>query len=324
MSTSDHVRARGIALALAACLTAPRAAGAAGRLYQVREVKPRVFVWIPDDVLESEGDPQYPRAGTAGFIITPQGVVVVDTTNSPLHARELLYEIRQRTDQPIRYVIDTGASGDEVLGNEVFSDLQATLVSTSAIQAEIRDRAQALAERAVVDHKFERRLRGIHITAPSQTFDHELPLPLAGKEIRLIALDSGLRAASVYLPAAKVAFLGDLFQNQYFPRLESRDLSRWIEALRQAEAWEAEVYVPGHGEPAGKKEVEQFRAFLEWLTKEVRTRVAEGKSLAQVKAELLPFKDYPWHAPEQAVELVEGAYQQFDRVSRKNKPTSSN
>jgi glyoxylase-like metal-dependent hydrolase (beta-lactamase superfamily II) len=308
-----------MALGLVACLTVPSVARAAGRLYQVREVKPHVFVWIPDDVLETEGDPQYPRAGTSGFIITPQGVIVVDTTNSPFHARELLYEIRQRTDQPIRYVVDTGGSGDEVLGNEVFSDLQATLVSTSAIQTEIRDRAQALAERAGEDHKFERRLRGIHITAPGQTFDNELQLSLGGQEIRLIALDSGLRAASVYLPAAKVAFLGDLFQNQYFPRLESRDLSRWIEALRQAEAWDAEVYVPGHGEPAGKKEVEQFRAFLEWLTSEVRTRVAEGKSLAEVKAELLPLKNYPWHAPEQAVELVEDAYQQLASAPAENK-----
>lgn len=308
-----------MALGLVACLTVPSVARAVGRLYQVREVKPRVFIWIPDDVLESEGDPQYPRAGTAGFIVTPQGVIVVDTTNSPFHARELLYEIRQRTDLPIRYVVDTGGSGDEVLGNEVFSDLQATLVSTSPIQTEIRDRAQALAERAGADHKFQQRLRGIHITAPSQTFNQALQLSLGGEEVRLIALDSGLRAASVYLPAEKVAFLGDLFQNQYVPQLESRDLSRWIDALRQAEAWDAEVYVPGHGEPAGKKEVEQFRAFLEWVTNEVRTRLAKGKSLAQVKAELLPFRNYPWHAPEQAVELVEGAYRQLAGAAAENR-----
>lgn len=304
-----------MALGLVACVTVPSVARAAGRLYQVREVKPHIFVWIPDDVLESEGDPQYPRAGTAGFIVTPQGVLVVDTTNSPFHARELLYEIRQRTDQPIRYVVDTGGSGDEVLGNEVFSDVGATLISTPAIQIEIRGRAQALAERASADQKFQRRLRGIHITAPGQTFDNDLQLSLGGEEIRLIALDSGLRADCVYLPVAKVAFLGDLFQNQYFPRLESRDLSRWINALRQAETWDVEVYVPGHGESAGKKKVEEFRAFLEWVTNEVRTRVAEGKSLAQVKAELLPFKNYAWHAPEQAVELVEAAYQQIARTA---------
>ena len=102
---------------------------AANGLYEVQEVKPGVFVWIPDDVLDQDGDPQFSRAGAAGFIITAEGVVVVDTTNSPFHARELLYEIRERTEAPVRYVINTGADGDRMLGNEVFAELQATLIS---------------------------------------------------------------------------------------------------------------------------------------------------------------------------------------------------
>ena len=85
-------------------------------LYSVQEVKPNVFVWIPDDVIDQECDPLFTRAATAGFIVTSQGVVVIDTSNSPMHARDLLYEIRQRTDLPIRYVINTSSAPDHMSG----------------------------------------------------------------------------------------------------------------------------------------------------------------------------------------------------------------
>ena len=89
-------------------------------LYEVRELKPGVFLWAPEDVLDVEGDPQYGRAANAGFVVTTEGVMVINTANSPFHGREILYEIRKRTEQPVRYVVNTDAHGDVMLGNEVF------------------------------------------------------------------------------------------------------------------------------------------------------------------------------------------------------------
>ena len=116
-------------------------------LYTVQEVKPKVFAWIPDDVIDQDCDPLYSRAATAGFIVTSEGVIVIDTANSPMHARDLLYEIRRRTDLPIRYVINTSSAADHMLGNEVFSDEQATLISTKMAQAEMQQYRQELSDR---------------------------------------------------------------------------------------------------------------------------------------------------------------------------------
>jgi cyclase len=313
-------RAAKLTLAALVCCLAPTVSRAAGRLYQVREIKPRVFVWIPDDVIEAEGDPQYTRAGTAGFIIADQGVVVINTTNSPFHARELLYEIRRRTEEPVWYVINTGSSGDETLGNEVFGDLRSVILSTAQIQAAIRERGEALAARERGDRELQRRMRGIHITPPNRTFEGQMDLPVAPLSLQLIAFDPGVKGVAVYLPQLRIAFLGDLFQNEYFPRLESRDIHSWIEALRKAEAWDADVYVPGHGEPAGRNQLQQFRQFLEWLTSEVQTRIREGKPLERVELEMLPFKGYSWHAPEQAPLLLADVYRQ---LAGKGRPPSA-
>ncbi|HXJ92417.1 MAG TPA: MBL fold metallo-hydrolase [Terriglobia bacterium] len=304
------VRAAGILLVLV-CWARPHRALAVGRRYEVREVQPNVYVWIPEDIIDIDGDPQYTRAGNAGFVVTNDGVVIVNATNSPFHAREMLYEIRQRTSEPVRYVIDTGGAGDEVLGNEVFADLQAPILSTPAIQAEIQGREQSLFQRANGNAQFQRRLRGIHITPPNQTFQGEKQLSLGGHVIRLISFDPSLQSLAVSLPSSKVAFLGDLFQNEFVPQLESRDIHKWIEALKDAETWDIDVYIPGHGDPGGKKDVEQFRQFLEWLTNEVQARMAEGKSLDQTKAELLPLTNYGGHARELAPEFVADLYRQL-------------
>ena len=308
-------------LLAAFCLLPSAASLAAGWLYKVQEVKPNVFTWVADDVLDLDGDPQFERAGTAGFIITPEGVIVVNTTNSPFHGRELLYEVRHHSELPVRYVVDTGSSGEQILGNEVFTELEATLISSVKTQAEILNYRQSLARRLAVDDdngKLEIRMRGFHVTVPTQTFGSEMSLRLGGQEIRLQCLlnNGSGDDAVVYLPAAKVLFLGELFENQYFPRIDSRKVHDWIDALRQVEGWDVQVYVPGHGEPGGKKDVAEFRQFLEWFGKEVETRFQEGKSLSEAKREMGPLLEkYRWHAPELASEAMEAVYKQMAKTA---------
>lgn len=285
-------------------------------LYDLREVKPNVFVWVPDDVIDQDGDPQFTRAGTAGFIVTPEGVVVVDTTNSPFHARELLYEIRRRTEAPVRYVVNTNASGDHMLGNEVFVDQQASLISSSAAQARMRRYREDLARRMAEAEGFrlQARMRGFHVTTTAQTFQGEMTLHLGGQEIRLLGLldrDESAEDAAVYLPQAKVLFLGELYDSGYFPRIGTRDVRLWIETLRRVEAWDVDIYVPGHGAPSGKKDLADFRGFLEWLVAQVGAHVRQGESLDQIRKEVVLTDTYHWHAPELAVEDVEAVSKQL-------------
>jgi glyoxylase-like metal-dependent hydrolase (beta-lactamase superfamily II) len=278
-------------------------------LYSVQEVKPKVFVWIPDDVIDQECDPLFPRAATAGFIVTTAGVVVVDTTNSPMRARDLLYDIRHRTDLPIRCVINTSSAGDHMLGNEVFSDQQATLISTRAAQAEMQRYRQVLAGRLRGEGgwRLAIRMRGFHVTPPTESFDEKMTLTVGEQEIRIISMLSSVTAgddAVVYLPSAKTLFLGELYDNHFFPRIGSRDVHRWIEVLRQVEGWDVDTYVPGHGGPGSKKDLVDFRKFLEWLVAQVEMRLKQGQSPEQVQKTLWLPKTYNWHASDLAQDTV--------------------
>jgi len=287
---------------------------AARGLYEVREVKPHIFVWIANDVRDIQGDPQFNRAGTAGFIITPEGVVVVDTTNSPFHARELLYEIRARTEWPVRYVINTSADGDRMLGNEVFVGQEATFLATARAAEEMRRYQRELVIRLEGDFQLPVRMRGIHPTLPTQTFEGEMAVRLGEQEIKLRNnLGPGPPAAEavVYLPGAKVLFLGALFENGFVPRVGTKDVRRWIEILRQVETWDVEVYVPRRGPPGSKQDVANFRQFLEWLVQEVASRRQQGKSVDEVKAELLPLANFPRGGRDLAPAAIVAVYEQL-------------
>jgi cyclase len=312
-------------LAVYSLLPLVRGAYAASGLYHVEEVAPRVFVWVPDDVIDQDCDPQFSRATTSGFILTSDGVVVVDTTNSPFHGRELLYEIRKRTDKPVKYVINTTSSPDHMLGNEVFSDEQAIVISTTAAKLDMEKYRQELLARLQEEDgwRLQARMRGFHVTPATQTFDGELTVAVGDREIRVISLRRDKAPspdAAVYVPSAKTLFLGEVYDNGYFPRIDSHDVRHWIELLRHVEGWDVNTYVPGHGGPGSKKDLANFRGFLEWLVAQVEVRLKEGKSVEDIEKHLPLPKIYPWHAPELAAEDVQAVYRQLSTPQAPSAP----
>ncbi len=240
---------------------------ASGR-YDIQEVRPHVFLWVPEDVVYTVGDPQFPRSGTAAFVITAEGVVVINTTNNPFNARELLYEIRQRTELPVKYVIDTDARGDHILGNEVFVDQQAAIISTSVAQAEMRAYYQDLVRRTKDDTRMEWRLRGFHPTVSTQTFDGQMTLQVGGVEFRLLDWGKGPLAGAVvvYLPGSKVLFLGELYEHAEIPHRGLTDIKAWQAALRQVDSMDVLVYIPSGGPPGDPGDFQDFRDFLQWVS----------------------------------------------------------
>jgi hypothetical protein len=286
---------------------------ALGKQYEVREVAPEIFVWIPEDIMDQHGDPRFSRAGNVGFIVTNQGVVVVDTTNNPFHAREVLYEVRERTSIPVMLTIDASAAGDEMLGNEVFAEQRSTILSTTAAAQEMRLYQQELARRMPVEPELPFHMRGVHFTLPTETFNGEMSFTMGGQRIQVISLPCAPHggAAAVFFPQEKVAFLGNLYVNGYVPRIGSRDIHRWIGVLGQVEKWDADIYVPAHGDPGNKASLEQFRGLLEWLQGRVQGEIRQGKSLLQIERELLGSNVLYLRARELAPATIAAVYRQL-------------
>lgn len=309
-----------ITLLLAVCtLQLPRHGFAAPGLYQVKEIQPHVFLWVPDDVIDQDGDPGFLRSGNAAFVVTSQGVVVIDSTNTPFHARDMLYEIRQRTTLPVVDVIDTTPDPDFILGNEAFTDFQPTIIASARTGDRIRRYQQEMRARLEGDDswRLEERLRGVHITPPAQTFQDSMTLKVGEQTFQLftaIGTSPPLDGDSLVMlptPKMKILFTGPLYVNGWFPHIGSRNVGAWIKALQQLESLDADLFVPGHGDPSGKQEIASFRSYLEWLTAQVENHIKQGESLQDILKAIRPAETFKYHAPELGSENVTDVYKQL-------------
>ncbi|MGH9404846.1 MAG: MBL fold metallo-hydrolase [Terriglobia bacterium] len=317
------IRCRSLAIALfvaSALVIGPAQSRALGRNYEVRQVGPHAFVWVPDDIMDQSGDPYFNRAGNVGFVITPEGVVVINTTDNPTHAREVLYEIRQRTDVPVRLVIDLGSEGDQVLGNEVFAEQRATIVSSTLAASGMRAYQAGFARRFLYDPELPSRMRGIHFAFPEQTFSGQTSYDVGGTQIRATVLNCGPEGratgdAVVYLPQEKVLFLGDLYVKGFVPQVNGRDVERWVSALEELRNWDVTTYVPGHGAPGTRRDLGNFAGFLEWLRGGVESGIRQGKSLEQVQDHLLSSSAFNLLALDLAPRAIAEVYRQVTSKS---------
>ena len=66
--------------------------------------------------------------GNAGFVVTSEGVVVIDTLGTPKLGRRFIATIRSLTDKPIRYLIVTHNHPDHSYGAEPFASIEGVTV----------------------------------------------------------------------------------------------------------------------------------------------------------------------------------------------------
>ncbi len=236
----------------------------------------------------------YDFAGSnSAVLITEEGVLVVDTRTHPADAELLLAEIRERTDAPIRWVINSQFHGDHHMGNSVFAREGATIIAHRDTQAIMIERF----EFEVATRPFEQRglnREEVELVLPDILFDHRLTLDLGGYAVELIYLGAGQNEGDtlVYFPHARALHTGGVFHNRswanpsYTPSVDG-----WISVLRAMKTIDVDSYLPPHGPIATKQDLDNFIEFLGLLQSGVRDAINQGASLEEM---LLanPFSQY--------------------------------
>src|SRR5439155_56057 len=129
-------------------------------------------------------------------------------------------------------------------------------------------------------------LEGVELRAPDELYEGETALDLGGMtaELREVGPAHTRGDQIIFLPAQRVLFAGDLVETRFFPIFPPEDAdvtgARWIEVLRQLEALEPTLVVPGHGEVGGPEVMRSVRAYLEDVQGRVRHAVQAGRDVA--------------------------------------------
>ena len=221
------------------------------------------------------------------FLITREGVVVVDTRVTPSEAKHVMSEIRKRTDLPILYTINTHYHGDHTFGNQVFEG-KAPIIAHESVRKNLFGDAGK-------DHldKFKsKNIPGLDetiVTPPNMVFKDEMEIFVGGYSLRLLHVRGHTDGdVFIYIDQLKTLITGDLVSYRKIPSLKDAYVEEWIAAMNLLGDFDAEIYIPGHGAPGGKPVLIAMKHYLLTLKAMVLKQLEKGKSLKEAQDAIRP------------------------------------
>jgi glyoxylase-like metal-dependent hydrolase (beta-lactamase superfamily II) len=230
------------------------------------------------------------RAGSnAGFVIGPDGVLVVDTFQNPAAARQMLDAIRERSKLPVRYVVNTHYHMDHVAGNAVFAEAGATVMAEDHVRSWERTENLKFYGPKITP-KQQESVAALYLPTVTYTQGAAVYLGTArGVTLRAMPGHTGGDTV-VYDAESNVVFCGDLFWNHTLPNLIDASTKPWIDTLDTLlREYPSAKFVPGHGEKAGDAaDVRAFRDYLVFLREAIAKAQTTGASSEAVVKAVLP------------------------------------
>lgn len=231
--------------------------------------------------------PTYENAGhnnNLSFIVTSDGVVVVNGGASWKLAQALHEEIRQVTDQPVRLVINENGQGHAMLGNSYWAAQNVPILAHEDAARAFLDTGGPAGLEALKFYAREN-AEGTTIVEPTETFVDRKEIQMGDTRIEILYLGPAHSPGDtqVWLPDQKVLIAGDIaFSERMPPIFQDTCTSCWIETFEtMLEPLGAEIIIPGHGAPTDLETVRQGTTeYLKDLREKIAEHLDEGGDLA--------------------------------------------
>ena len=290
-----------LSLAALAAFLWVRALGAQDFGPGFHKIKDGIYTFAPDQTTT-----------TCSFVVTQEGVVVIDSCNNPLQSRNLLAAIRKATDKPILFLIDTETHGDHSGNNFVFSP-PAIIINAEGAGAAMKKayNPKRAAQQAAQSAEMAEAVKGEKLMVPHIEYNGKMTLNLGERTFELIYLKNVHSEAdtAVWMPKERVLFAASAavvrgLQNLR-PTVEIADV---LTSYKLMKSLNPEIVVTGHGQPTTAKVFDEYEGFLTLLVKRVGEMAAKGSSLDQIKKELKLPEYADWAGQDRLGLYIDAAY----------------
>ena len=267
------------ALAVSICVSLAGAAVA-------QEPLPFVLKQLGPGVYAAIDGPDHKAGSNAGFVIGDDGVLVIDAFFTTDAARALIGEIHRLTPKPIRYLVNTHYHLDHTGGDQALRDAGAIIIAHRNVRGWVRvNNINLFGDRITPELK----ARIATSPLPDLVTDKDLTVWLGSRKVVVqTVLGHTGGDLTVSIPDARVLFTGDMLWRKFAPNLIDGSVKEWVATDADFAAMPDAahtIYVPGHGDVADVKDVQNFRAYLLDLRKLVEEgRKAELRDDALVKS----------------------------------------
>lgn len=221
-----------------------------------------------------------------GFIIGKTSIAVIDTGGSYCDGKRFLSAIREISDKPIGYVINTHTHPDHTFGNQAFKAENPVFIGHENLPRAMADKGplylnnlkRLVGEKAMADTK---------IIQPTKTVSDTMTIELGNKQLILQAYKTAHtdHDLTVYDPKTKIIWAGDLLFAERIPVIDG-SLLGWQKVMDQLAKIPAKYVVPGHGGPLLKwpEALAPQKAYLQTLTKDLRTIIQKDGTMLEAQS----------------------------------------
>jgi glyoxylase-like metal-dependent hydrolase (beta-lactamase superfamily II) len=233
--------------------------------------------------------PSYENGGhnnNLSFVVTSDGILVVNGGDNYLLAQALHRAIRARTDQPVRWVVNENGQGHAFLGNSYWAEQGVPIIAQRDAIEEIKLHGEAVLNNMRKRNK--EKAAGTSVAVPGHAVDELLVLQMGTTRIEILQFGAAHSPGdiSVWLPQSRVLIAGDIaFHQRLLGIFPDTDVASWIESLGKMAALDPKIVVPGHGAPTTMQAIEESTlGYLLFLTAEMERILEEDGDLSDAYA----------------------------------------
>lgn len=246
----------------------------------------------------------------AGLLVDEEEAIVIDSLASGEMVRSFIQEIEKITDNPVKLLINTHFHGDHIYTNHFFQDAT-TICDTTTRNETVKSSPEEIELYSEIWSEID--FSESKITPQDISFDKEMRIYLENKEIHLDSVGPAHSPSDtfIYLPEEEIVFCGDLVFYLSTPFALMGNISNYIDAVENLIGLDAGIYIPGHGPPCNKEDLEEVLDYLSLVKEEAKKRFEEGMDYFEAAKDINLRRFADWANSERIVGNVARAYSEF-------------
>lgn len=212
-----------------------------------RAVAPNVWVGLPEKMAEISPENQG-RILPISAVVDAGQALVVDPGPSHAQGLRVRNSLACQFGAQVRWVVNTHAHAESVLGNSAFADLQAggflEIAASAGTRKAMQQRCMQCLQ-SLTDHLGAQAMKGSHIVLPNRTLREGDVLQVGGIRLAVMLAENAHTESDLLLWASerRVLWAGGLVYEGRIPELAQGSLNGWLNAMPRLAALHPTVVV---------------------------------------------------------------------------------
>ena len=248
-------------------------------------------VWM---VFSPDGFPTPQNLGmmsNVSFVITSQGVVILDSGSSLQIGQMVIRMIRRLTDKPVVAVFNSHYHGDHWLGNHAFVQAWGAQLPIHALPGTIEaiKGTAGSSWRSLMERWTNQSTAGTEVVVPNTPVQHGQVLRWGDTTFRMHHYGTAHTPFDLCVEVVEdqVTLVGDIAMGNRVANMDDGSYPgtfKYYAALKQAAG--PQLWLPGHGQP-GRDLLDSYGRFMAGIWEPCLQAVKDGKSEAEARAMVL-------------------------------------